>query len=416
MQPARLIFERRPFLRPLRLSSGTITDITEARVEVTMTINGKTATGHGAIYLSDLWAWPDPARTPAERDAAMRAFAERMADSLPSIVGGGAAHPLEAGLRLHRAVLEAESELPPLARLVSASPLDAALHDAAGQALGCSAFALYETDYPVPSADAQFPNGGACAAVRALLKQPPAAEVAATLVVGKGDELSDLSSWVTERGYTYFKLKVGGTDPAEDAQRVSSVFGWARKLGVEAPRLSVDANCAAPDADTIRRFVDALEVMDADAFAALESIEQPTGRDISVHAFDWHAVAERRPVLIDEGLTDWDSLQTARSQGWNGMAVKTCRGHSFSLAAAAWAHQNGWLLTVMDLTNPGYAAIQSTLFAAHLPGVANMEMNAAQYTPAANEPWLPRLAGLLAPTNGVHVLPSPIPPGLGGNL
>jgi hypothetical protein len=178
----------------------------------------------------------------------------------------------------------------------------------------------------------------------------------------------------------------------------------------------VDANCAAPDADTVRRFVDTLEAADADAFAALESIEQPTGRDISVHAFDWHAVATRRPVLIDEGLTDWDTLQTAKAQGWNGMAVKTCRGHSFSLAAAAWAHQNGWLLTVMDLTNPGYAAIQSALFAAHLPGVTNMEMNAAQYTPAANESWLPRLAALLAPTNGIHQIPSPIPPGLGGNL
>jgi L-alanine-DL-glutamate epimerase-like enolase superfamily enzyme len=416
VQSARLIFERRPFLRPLRLSSGTITDITEARAEVTVTIDGKTAAGHGAIYLSDLWAWPDPSRTPAERDAAMRSFASQTAASLSSLVGGDAGHPLEAGLRLHRAVLEAESELPPLARLVSTSALDAALHDAAGQALNRSAFALYETDCPIPSADSQFPNGSACAAVRPLLKQPPADGVAATLVVGKGDDLSELSSWVTERGYTCFKLKVGGVDPNEDAQRVSAVFHWARALGVTVPRLSVDANCAAPDAGTVRRFVDTLSATDADAFAALESIEQPTGRDISVHAFDWYAVAARRPVLIDEGLTDWEDLQTAKTQGWNGMAVKTCRGHSFSLAAAAWAHQNGWLLTMMDLTNPGYAAIQSALFAAHLPGVTNMEMNAAQYTPAANEAWLPRLATLLEPTNGIHKIPSPTPPGLGGNL
>ncbi|MES2460469.1 MAG: enolase C-terminal domain-like protein [Armatimonadota bacterium] len=416
VQSARLTFARRPFLVPLRLSSGTITDITEARAEVTVTVDGKTATGHGAIYLSDLWAWPDPSRTSAERDTAMRAFATQMAALLPSLVGDDSAHPLEAGLRLHRAALDADSALPPLARLVSTSPLDAALHDAVGQALNRSAFALYDADYPIPSADTHFPGIGACAAVRALLKPSPAPTVAATLVVGKGDDLTTLSPWITDRGYTCFKLKIGGTDPAEDAKRVSAVFQWARGLGAASPRLSVDANCASPDAETVARFVDLLAETDPDAFATLESIEQPTGRDISVHSFDWHAIAARRPVLIDEGLTDWDSLQTAKTQGWNGMAVKTCRGHSFSLAAAAWAHQNGWMLTMMDLTNPGYAAIQSALFAAHLPGVTNMEMNAAQYTPAANESWLPRLADLLAPTDGVHHLPAPIPPGLGGSL
>jgi L-alanine-DL-glutamate epimerase-like enolase superfamily enzyme len=413
---ARVTFERRPFLRPLRLSSGTITDITEARAEVTVTIDGKTATGHGAIYLSDLWAWPDPSKTPAERDTAMRTFAEQMASGLPSIVGGDSTHPLEAGLRLHRAALTTDSELPPLARLVSSSPLDAALHDAAGQALGVSAFALYEGKHPIPAADAYFPNGGTCAAVHDLLKRPPATEVAATLVVGKGEDLSELSSWITERGYHYFKLKVGGTDPNEDAQRVSSVFRWARDLGVASPQMSVDANCASPDAETVRRFADILADTDVEAFAALHSIEQPTGRDISAHPFDWQAVAARRPILLDEGLIDWTSLETAKAQGWNGMAVKTCRGHSFSLAAAAWAHQNNWTLTMMDLTNPGYAAIQSALFAAHLPGVLNMEMNAAQYTPGANEAWLPRLADLLAPTNGIHQIPQPTPAGLGSRL
>lgn len=416
VQSARVRFERRPFLRPLRLSSGTITDITEARAEVTVTVGGKTATGHGAIYLSDLWAWPDPSRSPAERDAAMRAFAEERAAELPALAGTDSAHPLEAGLRLHRAALNANSDLPPLARLVSASPLDAALHDAVGQALQRSAFALYESNTPIPSGDAHFPNGRTCAAIRALLKSTPASQVAATLVVGKGDTLSELSPWITERGYTCFKLKIGGTDPNEDAKRVSDVYQWARELGVSAPRLSVDANCASPDDETVRRFLDILSDTNADAFAALEYVEQPTGRDIQTNAFDWHDFSARRPVVIDEAITDWPVLERAKAQGWNGMAVKTCRGHSFSLASAAWGHQNGWMLTMMDLTNPGYAAIHSALFAAHLPGVTSLELNAAQYTPAANAPWLPRLAALLEPTNGIHQMPSPIPPGLGGNL
>lgn len=415
VQAARLSFARRPFLQPLRLSSGTITDITEARAEVTVEAGGKQATGKGAIYLSDLWAWPDPNKTPTERDAAMRAFGEQMASRLPEIAGEDSGHPLEAGLRLHRASLNAESELPPLARLVSVSALDAALHDAVGLALGKSAFDLYESDTPIPSADSYFPSG-VCAAIRELIQKPASEALAATLVVGKGDELSNLSSWITERGYRCFKLKIGGTDAAEDAARVSAVYRWAKELGVSEPELSVDANCSTPSTDVVQEFIRILQETDAEAYAALDSIEQPTGRDIKTAAFDWHTIARQRPVIIDECLIDWDFLETAKAQGWNGMAIKTCRGHSFSLAAAAWAHQQGWKLAVMDLTNPGYAAIHSTLFGAHMPGVKSIELNAAQYTPAANEEWLPRLAALLEPRDGVHHIPRPIPAGLGSAL
>jgi L-alanine-DL-glutamate epimerase-like enolase superfamily enzyme len=414
---ARVEFTRRPFARPLRLSSGTISEITEARATVTVeTPEGLTATGHGAIYLSDLWAWPDAARTPAERDAAMRAFAEAAATTIRATTDDGGQHPLEAGLRFQNALLAADAPLPPLARLVSGSPFDAALHDAAGRACGVSAFGLYDADAPIPSADAHFPDGGACAAVRALLRRPPATHLDATLVVGKGDDLIEIEPWVRERGYRCFKLKLGGTDPDEDALRVSAVFRYARALGVAAPRLSADANCAGPDAATVATFLDVLEQTDGEAYAALECVEQPTGRDIRAHAFDWHAVAARRPLLLDEGLTDWADLLAAGEQGWNGLAVKTCRGHSFSLATAAWAHQRGWKLTVMDLTNPGIAGIHSALVAAHLPGVGAIEMNAAQFTPAANADWLPRLSPLLEPDDGTHRLPSPTPAGLGSDL
>jgi len=115
-------------------------------------------------------------------------------------------------------------------------------------------------------------------------------------------------------------------------------------------------------------------------------------------------------------MTGFDTLEAAADQGWNGLTVKTCRGHSFSVIAAAWAHRRGWKLAMMDLTNPGIAAIHTALFAAHLPGVDAVEMNAVQYTPAANADWLPRLAPLLAPTDGTHDIPSPLPIGLGTGL
>jgi L-alanine-DL-glutamate epimerase-like enolase superfamily enzyme len=414
---AEVEFFRRPFVKPLRLSSGVISEITEARASVTVETNdGRTATGHGSIYLSDLWAWPDPLRLPAERDAAMREYTTRLAAELRERTGPEAAHPLEAGLRLHHGTKIDYTPLPPLARLVCGSPLDAALHDAAGIAGDCSAFALYAEDAPIPSADDLFPEGGTIATIRRMLRNPPAPTLDATLVVGKGDDLAELEPWVQGRGYRVFKLKVGGTDPAEDAERTVAVYREALRLGAQNPRLSVDSNCLSPNADTVAAFLDALAAKDEQAFAALDYIEQPTGRDIRTNVFDWRDVASRRLVLIDEGLIDFETLRVAEEQGWNGMAIKTCRGHSFSLVAAVWARERQWTLTVMDLTNPGYAAIHSTLLAAHLPGVTAIELNAAQYTPAANAEWLPRLASLLEPTDGVHRLPETTPIGLGTGL
>jgi len=96
---AEVSFVRRPFLRPLRLSSGDINEVTETRATVTVQdADGKTATGYGAVYLGSLWAWPDPIRTPGERDAAMRAYAESVAATLSErTTGPQHRHALAAG-------------------------------------------------------------------------------------------------------------------------------------------------------------------------------------------------------------------------------------------------------------------------------------------------------------------------------
>lgn len=67
------------------------------------------------------------------------------------------------------------------------------------------------------------------------------------------------------------------------------------------------------------------------------------------------------------------------------------------------------LLSLQDLTNPGYALIHAALLGSHLPTINGLELNSPQFTPAANKPWLPRLAELFAPVDGVHRLPQ-VPP------
>jgi len=187
--------------------------------------------------------------------------------------------------------------------------------------------------------------------------------------------------------------------------RTIEIYDTARSLGCVAPRLSLDSNEGNKDAAEVEEYLLTLREQRPDVFQALEYLEQPTGRDITVHQHNWQAVSKLKPVLLDEGLTDLALLPLAKEQGWSGLALKTCKGHSFTLIAAAWAREQGIPLAMQDLTNPGYAAIHSWLMAAHLGTFNGVELNSPQYTPAANEAWLPRLAPLFQPTGGQHRLP-----------
>src|SRR5579862_949281 len=233
---ARISFASRAFRVPLMLSSGPITEITEATAEVQVRVGGREAVGRGSIYLGDLWAWPDPQYPHLQRDAAMRDACETIAAGLPALCGGAAAHPLELGMRLHCAIVSSSSEweadfsirMPPLARAVCLSPFDAALHDAVGLALGVSAFALYDEPAALPLTDTWFPAQGAVAAIAATL-QPPRPALTAWMVVGVTDDpQAELAFWIGERGYHAFKLKLSGQENSVDVARTIEVYRAAK--------------------------------------------------------------------------------------------------------------------------------------------------------------------------------------------
>jgi L-alanine-DL-glutamate epimerase-like enolase superfamily enzyme len=408
-------FFDRSFRKPLLLSAGPISQVTEARTTVTVRAGGREVTGRGAIYLSDLWAWPDPAIPHPRRDAALRELCTRIARDLPSLCGGELEHPLELGLRLHHAICR-EPMPPVLARAMCASPFDAAIHDAVGVALGRSAFNFYEGAHPIPSADALFPSGGACAAITRLLR-PPLKHLDGWWIVGAADSLeNDVAPAVRERRYRGFKLKIHGRNNADDAARTAEVFRAVKAMGVARPRLTADSNEANQDAASVLDYLERLRSTDAEAFVALEYLEQPTARDIIAHPQDWRAVTRLKPVLLDEGLTDFDRFEESVRQGWSGFALKTCKGHSFALVAAAWAREHRLPISLQDLTNPGLSAIHAALFAAHVPTINGVELNACQFTPSANDEWLPRLQTLLDPRDGTHRIDLPVPDGLGSGL
>ena len=407
-------FSRQHFVQPLVLSTGQIEAITQADARVRVEVGGVEVEGRGCIFLSDLWAWPDPDIEHATRDAAMRRCCEAYAQTLPRDYGQPA-HPLATGLRLHEdavhgAIDPTDTPTPPaLARSVCVSIFDAAVHDAVGRALRVSAFDLYDDDLPVEESDRFFDrDSGTFAAIRRLLDSPPRECSPAWWLVGQNDDLeTSLRPRIQRDGYRALKLKILGRSSRDDADRVATVYRAARAWGVDRPRLSIDSNEANPDAASVAEFLDRLEADDPDAYTALEMIEQPTGRDIELHAHDWSAVAARKPVMVDEGLIDLPAMQTAKAQQWSGFALKTCKGHSFTLAAAAWAHRHGMPVSLQDLTNPGLSAVHAALFAARVPTINGVELNSPQFTPAANEAWLERYPGLFDIGGGEHQLPDP---------
>ena len=409
-------FIERPFIKPLKLSTGAITQITEARASVRVSIEGREATGHGAIYLSDLWAWPDSALSHEARDQHLRELSETISRKLSDLCGGEPHHPLELGLRLHDSVCRIDSRVATvLARAMCASPFDAAIHDAAGIATNRPAFDFYDEPTAIPAADRCF-SGGAIAAIRQCLHRPRQ-QLDAWWIVGFDDSLADdFARIIATHGYRCFKLKILGRDNARDVARTIEVFRAARNAGVARPRLSVDSNEANPDADSVLDYLQRLRAADHESFDALQYLEQPTARDIRAHRYDWRDVAAIKPIMLDEGLTTLELLPEAEQSGWSGLALKTCKGHSFALVAAAWAHQHGMLLSMQDLTNPGFAAIHSALLASRLETINGVELNSMQFTPAANEQWLPRLHDLFEPRDGVHRLPEMTPIGLGSRL
>lgn len=405
-------FTEHPFDRPLVLSSGAITHLTQATAKVQVSVDGREGTGHGAVSLSDLWAWPTASLPREQKHDAMVNRCRHLADTLVDRVASPA-HPLELGTRLHDGLTADRPEaMPALADAVCVSALDSAIHDAAGNALGRSAFSFYDSDAAVPALDDQL-GGSAVAAVRATLR-PPVTTVPGWWVVSPGDDLAEAATRLAATGISRFKLKTTGADPHADAARVAEVHAWAAKL-VPDPVISVDPNEGATTADDVMKFLDRLESVAPQASATLSYLEQPTPRT-TLAEVDWTEMANRVPVIVDEGWTSLADLELAAARGWSGVAVKTCKGHSSALAAAAWAHRRGLPITVQDLTLLGRAGVHSFLVAAHLPTMNGIELNSPQYLPGANAAWVSRLPGLFDARDGQHRLDARRLVGLGGSL
>lgn len=426
---------------PIKFGGRVVTDCLLLDVDCTVeTVDGRRALGHGSMPLGNAWAWPSQVVAGEQTLAAMLELGQHLAERAAAEVGCG--HPLDLTERLAapRAELAASvvrrldlpEPMPVLAELVAASPLEAAIHDAYGKALGQSAYNLLGPPWVHHDLAEYLNDDFAGEYLDRYTSRAPQPRMPLYHLVGALDPLTEgdlaerigdglpetLAEWIVADGLTHLKIKLNGDDLAWDVGRVADVERVAAPAqaarGANAWHYSLDFNERCPSVDYVLDFLARVRQAAPAALDRVQYIEQPTHRDLAAHPENrMHAAARIKPVVIDESLVDLDSLLLARELGYSGVALKACKGHTGALLMGAAAQKYGLFLCVQDLTCPGASFLHSASLAARVPTVAAIEGNGRQYCPAGNRGWEDRFGPMFRITDGTVGTAMLAGPGLG---
>ena len=395
---AKFVFQHHELSPPLVIGKGTIDTITEATCQVTLTNGTITKQGFGTVLLSHVWCWPEV--TDEDKDLALRGACETVAKAITQ------QQPSDSLLGLGHRVISLSDQLlehlPPLARRVCCAPLDNAIHDAAGCLAGCSSFDLY-TQHGTSPFDATFPGFGAASAIDSMLHQPKAS-VDAQMVVGIKTSPKNVCDYCTLHSIRRLKIKIGSGDIELDVNHVIAVCKAMPPVDGYLD-ITLDANGCYESADKLTEFLSMLRHAAPDVAVCVSAIEQPSMSPETAERQLWSQISADTPLLVDETFTDLDDLKHANACGWNGLAIKSCRGQTLALLGAAWGHARGWKNTVMDLTSPNIAAIHTVLLASRISGVTTAEVNAAQFLRSGYENLPDGLQACILPIDGVLSVP-----------
>jgi L-alanine-DL-glutamate epimerase-like enolase superfamily enzyme len=422
-----LAFSYEEFLyrAPYKFGGVPVDRATILNVNVTVrTRDGKTAKGFGSMPMGNVWSFPSREMPYNATLGAMKELAERIARITSGYKEYG--HPIDINAALEAEYLKAAAEIsknlalsspiPKLCALVTASPFDAAIHDAFGKVHNRSCYQTYGRDL-APRDLANYLNADFKGEYldRYILPKPKP-RIAMFHSVGGADavlpsELKErindglpetLAEWIEFNGLTHIKIKLQGEDLKWDIERTVNIDRVASetrpKIGW---KYCVDFNERCPNVDYALEYLRKVKEITPAGFDRILYLEQPTARDLKANRQNvMHEAAKLRPVVIDESLTDLESLLLAREMGYTGVALKACKGQSQAMLMAAAAQKYKMFLTVQDLTCPGASLIHSVGIAARVPGVAGVEANSRQYMPAANKPWEKRFPGLFVVKDG----------------
>jgi L-alanine-DL-glutamate epimerase-like enolase superfamily enzyme len=421
-------FEEFLYRAPYRFGGKVVDRVTLLNVRCRLsTKSGREAGGFASMPLGNVWAFP---ATTIPYDVTLEAM-KRLSASIAKITRGFReyAHPLDVNHTLEPEYLKAAAEVsrvmklpqpaPKLCTLVTASPFDAAVHDAFGKLHGRNSFSVCGKDFVRYDLSHYLNADFRGEYLDRYILAKPAPRIRMYHSVGAGDPLSardvrhpigdglpeTLEEWIPYNGVRAIKIKLNGGDLAADVDRVAAIERVASaaqaKLGVKDWFYSLDFNENCPNVQYLLDFERRIREKSPAAFERVQYIEQPTSRDLARDRRNTvFAAAKLKPVVIDESLTDLETLLLAREMGYTGAALKACKGQSQSLLMAAATEKYGMFRCVQDLTCPGAALVHSAGIAAYVPGAATLEANAREYVPAANRGWEKRFPGLFIVRDG----------------
>jgi L-alanine-DL-glutamate epimerase-like enolase superfamily enzyme len=385
---------------------------------------GQTVKGFGSMPLGNVWSFPSREMSYNTTLSAMKALTERIAKITANYKEYG--HPIDLNNALEPEYLKAAAEvspqlkllspIPKLCTLVTASPFDAAIHDAFGKIHKRSCYQTLGRDFVSHDLAHYLNPDFKNESLSGYILPKPKPRIAMFHSVGGADvvlpsELKErindglpetLAEWIKFNGLTHIKIKLQGEDLKWDIERTVNIDRIATESRPKIDwKYCVDFNERCPNVEYVLEYLRKVRELTPQGFERILYLEQPTARDLKANRQNlMHEAAKLRPVVIDESLTDLESLLLAREMGYTGVALKACKGQSHAMLIAAAAQKYKMFLCVQDLTCPGASLIHSAGIAAHVPGVSGIEANSRQYMPAANQPWVARFPGLFKVTDG----------------
>ena len=420
-------FEEFRYRAPYQFGGRTVDRVTILNVNCRVrTASGREAWGFGSMTLGNAWAFPAVAHDAGL--GAMTALADRFRVVTAACTDAG--HPIDLFRVLEPEYLRAAADLsrerslpvpiPKLCTLVVASAFDAALHDGYGKAFGVSCYDTYGQAFVSHDLARDLGPEFKGEYLERYVPSKPQPRMPVFHSVGASDplEASDvkqrvddglpntLEEWIARDGLIRFKIKLNGGNLDADFERVVRTDRIVNRIlpgrGVTDWKYLLDFNEGCPNVGYLLEFLARIKAAAPSGFDRVLYIEQPTSRDLRKDPANvMHEAARLRPIVIDESLTDLETLLLARAMGYTGVALKACKGQTHAMLMAAAAQKFGMFLCVQDLTCPGASLIHSAGIASRVPGNAGIEANARQFVPGANVPWERRFPGLFTIRDGM---------------
>ena len=391
-------FEREVVLRiPFRFGVVTLTRAPQAFVRARIRLaDGRESTGAAAEMLVPKWFDKDPALSNEDNLAQLRAS---LALAREAYLAGGENSAFGHWIDNYgpQIALGTAQVLNNLDACFGPALIDRALLDALCRARNISFYEAVKSNLIGMSAPGWQADLMAFDMESFLEALEPQAGIAARHTIGLVDPISKterrvndglpetLEEVVARYGHRWFKLKVAG-DPAADVERLAEIAAVLDRVpgGYQA---TLDGNEQYADADAVLVLMKRIKE-DArlrQLAASIVFIEQPVKRQNALSG-DMSALAEEKPVIIDESDDSLEAFPRARRLGYTGVSSKTCKGLYKSLLNAArcrmWNREEGtqrYFMSGEDLTIQPGLALQQDLALVSLLGLTHVERNGHHY-------------------------------------